>query len=526
MIVDAPSPFSRTSRILGAVFLCACAFAAILFHTYGLDAVPRGLYIDESSNAFNALSLLQHGYDEYFEFFPLFFRAINDYRGGVLNVVTALLFAFFGPSTYVLRMSSALFFLLYLFALDRIIVVLWRQQATYLLRAFTVLAAGFLPWTFVLSRFSHESIAFLACAALGILFVARTYFSDVPRSRDAVLAGLCIGISVYTYQPAKVFAPLFLLGTLLFFARSRTFRQSRLLLLSAAIAAIPFLLFSLQHSDANLQRFGGITYVFNNTPISEKIATFSDVYRQHWSPRFLLENGDRNPRHSVNGEGQVLWIVLQMFLFGCVVAAVDNAAEQGAAFRRRRFLFFLILNALLAPLAASLTNHEVPNALRCIVLAPFLILLACAGMHFVLFRLPRIAGAFIALLIMGILVMQTHAFLRAYFVNFPRQSEEAFESFPLEVLWQQAVELEPKSIYVTTLPEWYYVHVEFFRRIHPPHEGTTIYRRWGWHLSRHEDLRDSCILYYELPEDILQDPSLQIQYREQVDGVKMTCFAA
>jgi hypothetical protein len=47
------------------VILILTFIAITLLHTWHLQDVPQGLYIDESSVGYNAILIAHHGYDEY-----------------------------------------------------------------------------------------------------------------------------------------------------------------------------------------------------------------------------------------------------------------------------------------------------------------------------------------------------------------------------------------------------------------------------------------------------------------------------
>src|SRR5689334_2458739 len=86
--------------------LAACAFAFALY-AWDVPRNPPGFYIDESSIAYNALTISRAGADEYGESFPLYFRAFGDYKNPVYVYALASLFRVTGPSVTAARLLSA-----------------------------------------------------------------------------------------------------------------------------------------------------------------------------------------------------------------------------------------------------------------------------------------------------------------------------------------------------------------------------------------------------------------------------------
>src|SRR3954470_24300729 len=95
---------AKTRRYYWAAAACALAFA---LYAWGVPANPPGFYIDESSIAYNALTISRTGADEYGESFPLYFRAFCDYKNPVYVYTLAALFRLTGPSITAACLLSA-----------------------------------------------------------------------------------------------------------------------------------------------------------------------------------------------------------------------------------------------------------------------------------------------------------------------------------------------------------------------------------------------------------------------------------
>src|ERR1044071_9303336 len=96
------NPTPRT--LLPDAAVCVLAFAL-----YAVDVPnnPPGFYIDESSIAYNALTVAQSGRNEQGEAWPLYFRAFGDYKNPTYVYLLAAVFRVTGPGSTAARMLSA-----------------------------------------------------------------------------------------------------------------------------------------------------------------------------------------------------------------------------------------------------------------------------------------------------------------------------------------------------------------------------------------------------------------------------------
>jgi len=63
---------------------------SIFMFFWRLDSTPPGFYIDESLHAYNAVSILETGKDEYGKSFPILFRFYGSYNEPLYVYLTAI----------------------------------------------------------------------------------------------------------------------------------------------------------------------------------------------------------------------------------------------------------------------------------------------------------------------------------------------------------------------------------------------------------------------------------------------------
>ena len=115
----------------------------------------------------------------------------------------------------------------------------------------------------------------------------------------------------YTYGPAKMFVPLFLLGAAVVYARRlwALRRVTAAALLLAVLAATPVIVFDLHHRDRSSQYFSRTTTLSAAQTAGQNAARVWDQYQRFFSRAFLFERGDPLPRHAVPGFGELYWWV-------------------------------------------------------------------------------------------------------------------------------------------------------------------------------------------------------------------------
>src|SRR5918912_1169094 len=83
-------------------------FVTLTGYFAGQRKNPPGFYLDESSIAYNALTIAQRGHDEWGVRWPFYFRAFGEYKNPVYIYLLAGVFRVTHPSNLVARRFSAI----------------------------------------------------------------------------------------------------------------------------------------------------------------------------------------------------------------------------------------------------------------------------------------------------------------------------------------------------------------------------------------------------------------------------------
>ena len=176
------------SHLKWLLLIVAAGFALRLA---AINLIPPSLNWDEVSLGYNAYSLLKTGRDEWGTVLPTIFRAYGDYKLPIYIYLATL-------SPFFVRLPSIIFGTL----LIVIAYLLGRRMSSPFVGLTAALLVAISPWTWWISRIALE-------ANVGALLIAIGVYCLL--SRKLSLGILFLGLSVWAYNSARVFSPLFLI---------------------------------------------------------------------------------------------------------------------------------------------------------------------------------------------------------------------------------------------------------------------------------------------------------------------------
>ncbi|NJK72826.1 MAG: hypothetical protein HC926_06255 [Synechococcaceae cyanobacterium SM2_3_60] len=358
------------------LFLGLAITVILVLHLVRLSDLPAGLYLDEGSVGINAIGIAQAGVDEFGTPWPIYFRAFSEYKNPIYIYLTALIFKISGISEHNLRLPSFLFYAGGLaFSLLLIAKLFGRRRP---LEVYALVTLGVLPMYFLISRIAFEVISQFTWVAATNVCLWQTFEapSDKPKRRLfwALASGLLMGTSIYTYTTARLLSLLMLLTVWgVYWGKSRL----KLLLaitVTFGISLLPYVYFVVSNPGAITSRFRIVSYLYWDISLLEKVRLFVTHYLTYISPRFLINVGDPNWRHTTSIGGIVFATTLFLFIIGLIAML-----QKGR--RIDRFSLFLILNLVFSPVAGSLTFESIPQSLRVHLLAYYMVIISCFGLQ-------------------------------------------------------------------------------------------------------------------------------------------------
>ena len=411
---------------------------AFILRMYKLGEVPLSLNWDETSNAYNAYSILKTGRDEYGNFLPLTNRSFEDYKPPLYMYLNIISVALFDPTPFAARLPSAIFGTLTVFLVYLLTKKLFENyQTKFSIAYLSMLMLAISPWHLQVSRVGFEANIglFFAVAAFTcfLYFILPSKTHKLPSRLLLVLSAILFGLSFYSYHAQRIFIPLMFFATLFIFRKEIFTIPKKLLAVFIIVATsivLPLMIFL--PPEAVSQRFESITLTsytedvqksveFINQDKQNKILLTNILhnrrvviglryfknYLSNFDPNFLFVKGDDNLRHHIENMGMLYFFQLPLVLIALYY--LFNERSKG--------FVFLIVWLLISPIPAAPSNAS-PHALRSLTMViPLTIISAYA--FFQLFRLVKIKVIFFTFSIL-IFTFSIFPYLHNYYVHYQR----------------------------------------------------------------------------------------------------------
>lgn len=409
-----------TNAFFSAGIIFVLAFFLRLIY---LTQIPPSLDWDEASLGVNAYSILKTGKDEWGRSWPLTFEAFGDYKlpGYIYTLVPFV--AVFGLNEFSVRLPSVIFGSISVIFLYLIVFRLSGKKDWAVLSA---LLLAISPWHFFLSRIALEANLALSFFLIGLYFL----IIGLNKNVLLILTSLFFGLSIFTYNSARIFVPLFLFSFIVLKFKKMKFNKT--LFAAAAVFAIfisiGFYLAVFADSSARyywvrILDEGAINYleqsrnsssfnplitnlIYNKATYS--VFSFATNYLKHLSVQFLALSGGSNYQFSLQGMGLIYLIELPFLIYGFFRLLKHKAGWI--------FLSWL----LIAPIPSALTR-EAPHALRSIfMLGVVQTVIAFGFLKFIeLIRHKKVFFKLFLGLIGFSVAFNAFIYFKAYFFEYP-----------------------------------------------------------------------------------------------------------
>jgi 4-amino-4-deoxy-L-arabinose transferase-like glycosyltransferase len=402
----APRPARRWRTHIFA--LAAIVLLGAVLRLGELSRLPPGLYQDEGVEGFDALRILRGE-------FPIYFETNYGREPGFMYVL-ALGIALLGRTPLALRAVSAVAGTLAI-PIGYAAVKELFDRKTALVAAF-VLAVTF--WPIALSRLGLRSSLLPAALGLGVWALTRAW--RVNRTRDWLLAGLLLGLSLYTYLPARLaLIPLVAMALIGWFSGldwQKLLRGGAAFALAYGLAALPLAVYAVAHWEVFNGRAAQVSILnpdINNGRLLETL-----LGQGLAAARMFLIEGDDNLRHNVPGRPVFDWLMGAAFVVGLAAGL--------RRWRERRWQFTAIwLGVFILP---TILTDSAPHSLRAYGVWPLLAVLPAVGLRAVYGWMRRRAGALAAtLLAAAVLLGSLFATVRDYFWSGYLTGTDAYYAF-------------------------------------------------------------------------------------------------
>jgi len=476
--------------------LIAIVILSAIIRFVRIESAPPSLNWDEISHGYNAYSILKTGRDEWGQLFPFIFRAYGDYKLPIYIYATAISEALFGLTVFAVRLPSVLagigsvvFSYLLVEELNDSGEPKKLTENSALTTTYLSLLTAFLmaiePWSLFLSRGAFEANLAQFFIISGVYFFLRgvchtgvslgstkgdlstslkmtkkQILKHLARSVTALQAGVqndsyslvisivLFGLSVWTYNSARVFVPL-LLASLVWIFRYElkqvaiNYRKlSAYCILIIAIFFVPMFVQlantegSARYSKVQILDEGEINKINegrNNSSlpsllpklVHNKVTYFSKEfaanYISHFSPSFLFLNGGDQYQFSIPGRGILYLVNLPFYYIGLAALLWGVLKRNSDSIFSHKGWNIILFWLVLAPIPSSLTR-EAPHVLRSITFLPIPMILTSYGFTTVISlfknRLTIDVKKLFVGVYMGVIFISLSGYLNQYFNDY------------------------------------------------------------------------------------------------------------
>ncbi len=393
-------------------FLSFILFLALFLRIYKVAEIPPSLNWDEVSIGYNAYSILKTGKDEWGVSFPLHFKSYGEYKLPVQIYFSIPGIWIFGLNELGVRITPVVYGTLSVLLIFLLTKELFKKFEIGLISAFLLSIS---PWHIHLTRASFESSFSIFWILLGFWLLIKGF----SKSKYLVVSSIPLAISLYTYNSARVFTPLFLLANWTFYFKylinyKKYFLISLVLFFILLIPMIPFVLSgegSARYKLVSITDDPGLVPRINeargNSNLPDPLPVlihnrvtyvslyFISNYLAHFTPDFLFISGAPHKQHHVQRMGELFLFQAPFILLGVYFLVK----------RRERFAFFIFSWILLGIIPVSVTNDSTPHALRTLIVAPAYSVLTAYGLSIFFGWIFRKSRLFLASIFFTIFIL-------------------------------------------------------------------------------------------------------------------------
>jgi len=412
----------------------------VLPRLYRFGQIPESLYWDEVAIGLDARSIVQTGKDlsEKHWLQPLFY-SYGDFKAPVYTWLTTVLGAFFGITEKIIRLSSLLVSFGLAFVLYQLTSLLFPERKK--LPLFVAINLLIMPWSFHFSRIGMES--YLSLFWLVLMVYLQVLGFKKQRPFLMIPAALAGSLSIYSYIGARVITIILYLATFLIFGFVLKKAKKQLINFGAGflilVASMGILIKSPYYLASQDYRLSNDNLLTKTEHITQSVSAqefhnrsflsrlfhhrylywlhfYFQNYFAHFTPNFLLFEGDTNLRHHSGFGGEILLVQGILLIIGIfIITRVNRTAT------------LILIWFLASPLVSSLVNNEVPHASRAIYMIVPLSLLLGLGMENIYQKLKKMRwGNLLFFGSVGFLAVNFAVFLHDYFIHYPARSKIAW----------------------------------------------------------------------------------------------------
>jgi 4-amino-4-deoxy-L-arabinose transferase-like glycosyltransferase len=468
------------------LLLIVVVFIACILRFYQLGVNPPSLTWDEVAWGYNGYTLGIDGKDEFGKFLPYdALVSFGDYKPPVYAYLTVIPIKLFGLTEFAVRFPSALFGTLSVLITYFLVKELFgryrpkqnkSQDNGELLALLSAFLLAISPWHIMLSRAAFEANIAAFFIMTGVwLFL----FAVHRRPYLMILSVICFIASLYTFNSARVVAPL-LLGSLVIGYYKTLWKYKKQTIIAFILGlflVLPIVNFlvspeaKLRYAEVNIFADTNIVATANQEVVNDNNTWWSKIihnrrvaysreflshYFDHFNPQFLFISGDENPKFSTHDVGEMYLWDLPFLVIGVLFLL-----------KKREKNWWILPVLLLIGIIPAALARETPHALRTESTLPTWQIMTAYGFIATISQLKRYKFIFTTIA-SAVLLFFVMYFLHGYYSHYPKEySKEWQYGYKDVVSYLEQNQAKYDQINISTAMERGYIYTLFYLKYNP-----------------------------------------------------------
>ena len=329
-------------------------FIIILFFTvvYKFGEIPTYLGCDEAGMAYDAYCLSEYGTDRYMNQYPLYLTNFGQGQSSLCAYLAVIFIKILGPNVIAYRMPMLLVYIVSVIA-SYLMVSKFKNKKFALLFTFLIITC---PWNIFNTRMALDCNLYL-----GMFMIALYFMTRAEKTYQFFIAGIFVGLNLYTYCLAWITMPIFLAVWIVYmlYIKRTNWKQIIVMGIPIAILALPLIYFLLLN-------YG----IVKQTDIGIFSLPVLDTFRaEQISPLNIFKTGLESLKVIFMSEGTIYLLYVPSFIIGFILS-FKNVVQS---IKEKKFDLTTVMVIAFVTLLIGLLFTRIPTANKANVLY-FLIL--------------------------------------------------------------------------------------------------------------------------------------------------------
>jgi len=290
-------------------------FSIIIFFTviFKFGELPTYIGVDEAGMAYDAYCIANYGVDRYLNSYPLYLTNFGGGQSVLFSYIAVLFIKILGPNIIAYRLPALLIYILGTIA-SYLFVSKYKDKKSALLVTFLIITC---PWSIVSTRETLDCNLYA-----GMLMISLLLMNRAKRNYQYIVAGIIVGITLYTYCLSWITMPIFLAIWVIYmlYIKRINIKQIILLAIPIIILALPLIYFLLlNYGIVDKQQIGIFTFPILNEFRGNQIA-ISNIWKTGLESLQTIFFADK----TIYGVYVPLFIIGYIIAFRRAIKAIRN----------------------------------------------------------------------------------------------------------------------------------------------------------------------------------------------------------